>query len=1275
MPNGPVIRRIERERPPSFDEQLWPVNLAILVLAGFVQGIIIARLPFANPPNLVQNGWTWTITVATTLLVGLWFVARLDSQRIRRRAQLATVVSLFFHALIFVLVNHDYLLPLPPDEVRHEESVAFTPPVVLNQYDAASLRQTPQADFERPVETATPQRAEEAPRPRPQPRPVETAIPAAPAAESPRDPVTPRVAQARRPNDNPAIRSEQTARASRTPTPAASPSAQPAAAPQERARAQAPATEIDARAAASRSPSAVAEAPRRVATPPPAANVQPRDVQTPRRAADQRQLVESSPSSPRRQTPARPDSTEPARVESPVGNVAGTPRQTRPDEPAPRAVGERRLPTAAQIATAAEPPTIAPAQPPQISAASGQPTRARPETENIAATTSPGAAANRASASRAQPDAPSAAAPATALAEAPRAVSPDPTPGSSAPTRSFQGLTGEGRSQNFDQGPAAARNPASVASAAARRPTATSQDRSNTGLTASLPATAPRRRAGATIPSAANPAEAIQGSLAAGDPATRRDIDADASAAIERSAARAAVAAESADAGPADIDTGPTQVVSETGQGRPAGGGQPTLGEVNPSRTVQRRRAGGQSSADTASAPAVAQSPPSSATTAGAAPRIASNDSPIARGSSGQSPTVTDNRAATGPATERSVAIAESTTGGRASAQGVGDVEVTQSQPRGARRTARADAVAALPGDLPTVPGDAASAGTPAGVGVDARGTDDARTAVGEIGRSSIAPADAGVGPDTAQVSTGAGSVPDVARRATDSGFDAATATRSVAGGARRRSASIGAISGTATTDDLPGSSATSPTSVGPSESAGESPASSAGRRDGGPQTIAGGPIGPGDSAARPTSQTGPTNRRATPDVATVSPVASRSARRSSVTSPAAVETTARLPSESFGDRRGRRYLDAPAGGPVGSVAKTEDAIEAGLEFLARRQSADGRWSLHEYPGRPRTEAAGGRAIHSDTAATGLALLAFLGAAYDHYGDEYQHVVGRGVKWLLSVQQPDGNLYVSHDRRSDGSALIYSHAIATIALCEAYGMTGDSSLRAPAQKAIDFLVRAQHPDHGGWRYAVKPGDRGYSSDTSVTGWVVMALKSGELAKLQVPKRSYQGVSKWLDIAQADADSSRYKYNPNAALDPSLQRDLARTVTPAMTSVGLLSRLYTGWDREHRSMVAGAKYLAGHPPDIGANQLRDTYYWYYATQVMFHMGGDFWRAWNERLHPLLVDTQLRQGPFAGSWDPQHDVWGAAAGRIYVTAMNLLSLEVYYRHLPLFEDTAR
>ena len=130
----------------------------------------------------------------------------------------------------------------------------------------------------------------------------------------------------------------------------------------------------------------------------------------------------------------------------------------------------------------------------------------------------------------------------------------------------------------------------------------------------------------------------------------------------------------------------------------------------------------------------------------------------------------------------------------------------------------------------------------------------------------------------------------------------------------------------------------------------------------------------------------------------------------------------------------------------------------------------------------------------------------------------------------------------------------------------------------------------------------------------------------------------------------------------------------------MTAVGLLMRLYLGWNRDDPQMIAGAEHLLEDLPAIGTQEqpTRDTYYWYYATQVMFHMRGKYWKEWNDRLHPLLVERQVQSGPMAGSWDPLGPVpdrWGAAGGRIYVTTLNLLSLEVYYRHLPIYEATAK
>ncbi len=382
---------------------------------------------------------------------------------------------------------------------------------------------------------------------------------------------------------------------------------------------------------------------------------------------------------------------------------------------------------------------------------------------------------------------------------------------------------------------------------------------------------------------------------------------------------------------------------------------------------------------------------------------------------------------------------------------------------------------------------------------------------------------------------------------------------------------------------------------------------------------------------------------------------------------PPTIDGRSREPTDAFARRGGARRNP---GGPSGRMAeRTEAAIELGLVFLANHQRADGSWSLQfgpaaDVPEPPPT-------FRAETAATGLGLLSFLGAGYDHYGGAYADVVQRALDDLIKHQRANGDLYRPEDERSNRSAWLYSHGIATIALCEAYGMTGDPVLRAPAQKAIDFIIAAQDPRRGAWRYV--PGN---GSDTSVSGWQLMALKSGELAGLEVPRDAYDRVRRWLDGAQVVG--SRYVYNPSAPDTP--QQRHGRSPTPAMTAVGLLMRLYTGLDRDDAHMVEGAEYLLGRLPENGASRspARDTYYWYYATQVMFHMRGKYWSEWNGRLHPLLVDTQQQSGPLAGSWDPRRPVpdrWGPHAGRIYVTTLNLLSLEVYYRHLPLYESTAK
>jgi len=426
---------------------------------------------------------------------------------------------------------------------------------------------------------------------------------------------------------------------------------------------------------------------------------------------------------------------------------------------------------------------------------------------------------------------------------------------------------------------------------------------------------------------------------------------------------------------------------------------------------------------------------------------------------------------------------------------------------------------------------------------------------------------------------------------------------------------------------------------------------------------------------------------------ATIAPSAGINSRRASKNSPTvSAEPTTRFPQRSAGGKLNYdpsavvssdafRRPKSPnagsnAGGKPGAPSpQTEEAVELGLLFLARHQESDGSWSFQNFgAGRPGYEAETA-ALESDTAATGMSLLAFQGAGYNHREHKHRGPVKRAIDWLLKHQKKNGDLFVLSDKESNRSVWLYSHAIATLALCEAYGMTQDPALREPAQKALDFIIAAQHADRGGWRYSPR-----YGSDTSVTGWMMMALKSGELANLTVPKKTYDGVQTWLDSAMSPKPGEQhlYRYNPVAPNTPTQIH--GRTPGKTMTSVGLLMRLYSGWKRDNPNMKAGAKYLEARLPTHGTRRdpQRDTYYWYYATQVMFHMGGKYWEKWNNALHPLLVDNQVKRGPMAGSWNPRapvEDRWAPHAGRLYVTTLNLLSLEVYYRHLPLYESTAK
>ena len=338
-----------------------------------------------------------------------------------------------------------------------------------------------------------------------------------------------------------------------------------------------------------------------------------------------------------------------------------------------------------------------------------------------------------------------------------------------------------------------------------------------------------------------------------------------------------------------------------------------------------------------------------------------------------------------------------------------------------------------------------------------------------------------------------------------------------------------------------------------------------------------------------------------------------------------------------------------------GGTKDSELAVGRGLLWLSKQQKSDGSWV---YDGKETEEV---------IAATGMSLLPFLAAGQTHQmgkdpkDNKYHKTVLAGLKYLIECQsrnsKQDGGF-------GKGSGNMYAHAIATIALCEAFGMTTDKSLlQKPAQAAINYIMAAQGVN-GSWGYQPKS-----NGDTSIVGWQLQALQSAKLCKdLVVSKEVFTKASRFLDSVAQGPAKSRYGYNsPGEGL--------------TTTAVGLLSRYYVdGWGPQHPGMNAGVEYLnSSHAPDKifdggKTTDKYDMYYYYYTTQVMHFFEGDVWLKWNAAMRDALIKLQVADSAKVaknGSWDPDTGPhMGSKCGRLGTTCMALLTLEVYYRHIPLY-----
>jgi len=342
-----------------------------------------------------------------------------------------------------------------------------------------------------------------------------------------------------------------------------------------------------------------------------------------------------------------------------------------------------------------------------------------------------------------------------------------------------------------------------------------------------------------------------------------------------------------------------------------------------------------------------------------------------------------------------------------------------------------------------------------------------------------------------------------------------------------------------------------------------------------------------------------------------------------------------------------------------GGNGRTENAVDMGLRWLAAHQDSDGGWDAKDYQRhcRDHPKCKGQGLVEFDLGTSALATLAFLGSGHSPNKEgPYRRHVTKALQNLVDAQNGIGSFHPPGDK------YFYNHSLVTLAIAEAYAMTRDAEYKDSLESALEYTFSSQQPG-GGWDYTTSKTGR---NDLSITGWQVMALRASEKAGIPIPAKIRQNVSHFINRA-----FTRGGYGIYANIDPEAGRKGAN-----MVAVALLSHLYSGGiSSDSRARKAITHLVQGNPPEGKklANwelNYQSYYYWYAATLALFNVGGKSWEAWNTLLQRTTLPLQRRDAHISGSWDPEPSWVGRSGGRIYSTAINVLTLEVYYRYRPVF-----
>jgi hypothetical protein len=240
---------------------------------------------------------------------------------------------------------------------------------------------------------------------------------------------------------------------------------------------------------------------------------------------------------------------------------------------------------------------------------------------------------------------------------------------------------------------------------------------------------------------------------------------------------------------------------------------------------------------------------------------------------------------------------------------------------------------------------------------------------------------------------------------------------------------------------------------------------------------------------------------------------------------------------------------------------------------------------------------------------------------------------------------------VTSAREKDGYLIgarggnMYCHAMATLALAELWGMSGDLDVKPVLQKAVNLIIGCQS-DEGGWRYEPVPNK---GADVSVTIMQVMALRAAKNGGMHVPDETLRKAIAYVQSCYVPK-SGAFKYRPQES-EPGFARTAAGICVLQLSGKYDAEQIPKAVDYLRKNFNTRMHFFYGH---------------YYAAHAMHQVGGEAWETWYNDIRNLLVS---KQGT-SGDWSIK-DLDHATAGPIYQTAIAVIVLSVPTGYLPIFQ----